>query len=166
MPKEEEELAVYYECVFPIILTLCSDDNVLHSGRHSVHAETPILSTQPALRSQTEFILQLGIFAVTVNRHWVPRSSYQSSNTDSNPDGQECVRPKVYIRTHKGPTEEPYILSNLKPINTPISYLKSILILSTHLSRMFPKWVLIFRFLVYNCTWCMQFHSSLHALPI
>jgi hypothetical protein len=40
-------LTVYYECVFVIIL--CSDDDVLHSGRQSAHAETPILSTRNAL---------------------------------------------------------------------------------------------------------------------
>jgi hypothetical protein len=70
--------------VFPNMLTFYSDYVVLHSGRQSVHAETATsINNSTRIRSQTEFIPHLGTFAVTTNRHCVPLSSHQSSNSES-----------------------------------------------------------------------------------
>lgn len=74
--------------VFPIMLTLYSDYVVLHSGRQSVHAETATsINNSTRIRSHTEFIPHLGTFAVTPNRHCVPLSSHQSSNSESQSAG-------------------------------------------------------------------------------
>jgi hypothetical protein len=127
--RDDNFRRVYYKTNPKIRKILGKADGAKVSSNHSILTEG---LHKPYIHRSTDFGPFLFVFCIGISlQSWA--LLWEAANCATTQERPSILwNPKVYYRVHKSPSLVP-VLSQIDPVHTMPSYLRSILILSTHL---------------------------------